>query len=71
MTEGIGDRNENMIEHLNENRKKLWQMEQVEQEELVFGHEEPVFVSASLSFPRIGSYTECTVAPMIPTPLRK
>lgn len=61
-TEGNGDGNKNM--NLKENRKKFWQSEQVEQEE-------PPFVSASLSFPRIGSSTECTVAPIIPVPLRK
>ncbi len=70
-TEGNGDRNKSKKEHLKENRKKLWKSEQVELEELVFGHEEPLFVSACLLFPRIGSQTEHTVVPMVPMPLRK
>lgn len=36
VTEGNGDRNKNMKEHVKENGKKLWQMEQDEQEEHVF-----------------------------------
>lgn len=56
-TEGNVDWNQKMEEQLKKNGKKLWLIEQIEQ--LVFGYKELLFVSASLLFSRIGSWTEC------------
>lgn len=68
-TEGNVEWNRNRKEQLKEKRKKLWQSEQVE--EFVLGHKEPLFIFASLSFTRIGSWSGPTRVPMIPMPLKK